>query len=59
MKLLCIGQGYFFQIVNPDIAFDLQNKSRTRLNLNKKTLGKILRGKLMNNNHIPVMLRRG
>ena len=39
-----IGQGYFFQIVNPKVAIDLQNKSRTRLNLNKKTLGKILRG---------------
>ena len=39
-----IGQGHSFQIVNPDIAFDLQNKSRARLNLNKKTLGKILRG---------------
>ena len=39
-----IGQGYSFQIVNPNIAFDLQNKSRARLNLNKKTLGKILRG---------------
>ena len=39
-----IGLGYFFQIVNPDIALSLQNKSRVRLNLNKKTLGKILRG---------------
>jgi len=39
-----IGQGYFFQITNPKVAIDLQNKSRTRLNLNKKTLGKILRG---------------
>ena len=39
-----IGLGHFFQIVNPDTAFDLQNKSRVRLNLNKKTLGKILRG---------------
>ena len=39
-----IGQGYYFQIVNPNVAIDLQNKSRTRLNLNKKTLGKILRG---------------
>jgi MraZ protein len=39
-----IGQGYSFQIVNPNIAFDLQNKSRARLNMNKKTLGKILRG---------------
>ena len=39
-----IGQGYFFQIVNPKVAIDLQNKSRTRLNLNKKTLGNILRG---------------
>ena len=39
-----IGQGYFFQILNPNNAFDLQNKSRVRLNLNKKTLGKILRG---------------
>jgi len=40
-----IGQGYFFQIVNPKIAQDLQHKSRTRLNLNKKTLSKILSGK--------------
>jgi MraZ protein len=39
-----IGQGHFFQIVNPDTALNLQNKSRARLNLNKKTLGKILRG---------------
>ena len=39
-----IGQGYFFQITNPKVAIDLQNKSRIRLNLNKKTLGKILRG---------------
>jgi MraZ protein len=40
-----IGQGYFFQIVNPKIALELQHKSRTRLNLNKKTLSKILSGK--------------
>ena len=40
-----IGQGYFFQIVNPKIALELQKKSRNRLNLNKKTLSKILRGK--------------
>ena len=39
-----IGQGYFFQIVNPKVAIEIQNRSRTRLNLNKKTLGKILRG---------------
>ena len=39
-----IGQGHFFQILNPETAFDLQNKSRNRLNLNKKTLGKLLRG---------------
>ena len=39
-----IGQGHFFQIVNPDTAVDLQNNSRARLNLNKKTLAKILRG---------------
>ena len=39
-----IGQGYFFQIVNPILAIELQKKSRTRLNLNKKTLGKILTG---------------
>ena len=39
-----IGQGYYFQIVNPSVALDLQNKSRMRLNLNKKTLGKILTG---------------
>ena len=37
-----IGQGYFFQIVNPKIAIELQDKSRTRLRLNKKTLSKIL-----------------
>ena len=40
-----IGQGYFFQIVNPDIGIDLQAKSRKRLNLRKKTLSKILRAK--------------
>jgi len=40
-----IGQGYFFQIANPKVANELQHKSRTRLNLNKKTLSKILRGK--------------
>ena len=40
-----IGQGFFFLLVYPSTAFDLQNKSRARLNLNKKTLGKILRGK--------------
>ncbi len=40
-----IGQGYFFQIVSPKVANELQEKSRTRLNLNKKTLSKILRGK--------------
>tara|TARA_B110000196_G_C20495552_1_gene364387 strand:- start:22 stop:489 length:468 start_codon:yes stop_codon:yes gene_type:complete len=39
-----IGQGYYFQIVNPKVAIELQSKSRTRLNLNKKTLGKILKG---------------
>ena len=39
-----IGQGYFFQIVNPKIALELQQKSRSRLNLNKKTLCKILNG---------------
>ena len=39
-----IGQGYFFQIVNPDVALDLQKKSRKRLNINKKSLGKILSG---------------
>ncbi len=39
-----IGQGYFFQIVNPEVALDLQKKSRTRLNINKKSLGKILTG---------------
>ena len=39
-----IGQGYFFQIVNPEVALDLQKKSRTRLNINKKSLGKILSG---------------
>ena len=40
-----IGQGYFFQIVNPKTASDLQQKSRERLNLNKKTLSRILSGK--------------
>ena len=40
-----IGQGFFFQIVNPKTAIELQNQSRTRLNLNKKTLSKILSGK--------------
>ena len=40
-----IGQGYFFQIVNPKTASDLQQKSRERLNLNKKTLRRILSGK--------------
>ena len=40
-----IGQGYFFQIVNPKTASDLMKKSRDRLNLNKKTLRRILRGK--------------
>ena len=39
-----IGQGYYFQIVNPVVAIDLQKRSRTRLNLNKKSLGKILSG---------------
>ena len=39
-----IGQGYYFQIVNPKVATELQSKSRTRLNLNKNTLGKILKG---------------
>ena len=41
-----IGQGYYFQIVNPLIAIELQKKSRRRLNLSKKTLGKILAGKI-------------
>ena len=40
-----IGQGYFFQIVNPKTALDLQQKSRNRLNLNKKTLSRILSGR--------------
>ena len=40
-----IGQGYFFQIVNPKVALDLQQRSRDRLNLNKKTLSKILSGR--------------
>ena len=40
-----IGQGYFFQIVNPKTALELQEKSRKRINLNKKTLSKILIGK--------------
>ena len=40
-----IGQGYFFQIVNPKTAIELQQKSRDRLNINRKTLSKILSGK--------------
>tara|TARA_B100000029_G_C17517145_1_gene938529 strand:+ start:263 stop:874 length:612 start_codon:yes stop_codon:yes gene_type:complete len=40
-----IGQGFFFQIVNPKIAQQLQNNSRKRLNSNKKTLRKILGGR--------------
>ena len=40
-----IGQGYFFQIVNPKNALYLQQKSRKRINSNKKTLSKILSGK--------------
>ena len=34
-----------FQIVNPKAALDLQQRSRDRLNLNKKTLSKILSGR--------------
>ena len=45
-EVVFIGQGYYFQIVNPSVALDLQNKSRTRLNQNKKTLGKILTGEM-------------
>tara|TARA_B100000965_G_C19307332_1_gene632892 strand:+ start:213 stop:677 length:465 start_codon:yes stop_codon:yes gene_type:complete len=44
-EVVFIGKGYFFQIVNQKIAIELQNKSRARLNQNKKTLGKILGGK--------------
>ena len=40
-----IGQGYFFKIVNPKAASDFQQKSRERLNINKKTLSKILSGR--------------
>ena len=40
-----IGKGYFFQIVSQQVAKDMQSKSRIRLNLNKKTLSKILGGK--------------
>lgn len=40
-----IGQGYFFQIVDPTMALELQSKSRDRINSNKKTLGKILGSK--------------
>ena len=40
-----IGQGYFFQIVNPKVGNELKYKSRTRLNLNKNTLGKLLGSK--------------
>tara|TARA_B100001559_G_scaffold288781_1_gene266722 strand:- start:176 stop:640 length:465 start_codon:yes stop_codon:yes gene_type:complete len=40
-----IGQGFFFQIANPKFALDLQQKSRERLNSNKKTLSKILIGR--------------
>jgi MraZ protein len=43
-EITFIGQGYFFQIVNPKTALELQQKSRDRLNLNKKTLSRILRG---------------
>ena len=39
-----IGQGYFFQIVNPKTALVLQQKSRDRLNLNRKSLSRILGG---------------
>ena len=39
-----IGQGFYFQIVSPEAALELQNKSRTRLNRNRKTLGKIFKG---------------
>ena len=41
-----IGKGQFFQIVNEKVALELQNKARDRLNLNKKTLSKILGGKV-------------
>jgi len=41
-----IGHGYYFQITNPSIARELQEKSRSRLFLNKKTLGKIFTGDL-------------
>jgi MraZ protein len=40
-----IGQGFFFQITNPKYASDLQEKSRKRIKLNKKTLSKILNGR--------------
>ena len=40
-----VGQGYFFQIVNPKVALDFQQRSRKRLKLKKKTLSKILGGK--------------
>ena len=40
-----IGQGHFFQIVNPKFALHLQQQSRKRLNSNKKTLSKILSGR--------------
>ncbi|MDC0498700.1 division/cell wall cluster transcriptional repressor MraZ [Alphaproteobacteria bacterium] len=44
-EIAFIGQGYFFQIVNPKTASELQQKSRDRLNLNKKTLSRILSGR--------------
>ena len=44
-EVVFIGQGYFFQIVNPKAALDLQQRSRDRLNLNKKSLSKILSGR--------------
>ena len=44
-EITFIGQGYFFQIVNPKTALELQQKSRDRLNLNKKTLSRILSGR--------------
>ena len=40
-----IGQGYYFQIVNPKTAKELQINSRSRLSSKKKTLIKILGGK--------------
>ena len=40
-----VGQGYFFQITSPENAIKFQEQSRSRLNINKKTLSQIMSGK--------------